>query len=347
MESHPWPARANCDDIEADAHALAFKVNGSSRPLKPLPEPDHFPVVVGVRMSLSFPILLSAIPLYRFSTAQSTAAAARTRFQSVEQEAAMRERSDCMERMYFTDGGICSNLPVHLFDSPLPKWPTFAINLRDDFSDKEPASARVVPAGRGLKYQHDQYDIAWKSPTAATVSFGLAILSTMQNWRDALQRGAAGFRERVFTIRHTEQEGGLNLDMQIDPINRMAKSGTEVADRIREAFRPKVGQPTSKDDWLYHRWVRIRLLLPVLEEYFAKFDDATRNDPNQPTVFELLADSHQYLGDSFDLNPASRAAADRWLRELDRALTEVRDAKADLATDSPRPGGTLRVTPTY
>jgi hypothetical protein len=30
----------------------------------PLPEPEDLPVVVAVRMSLSFPVLLSAVPLY-------------------------------------------------------------------------------------------------------------------------------------------------------------------------------------------------------------------------------------------------------------------------------------------
>jgi len=34
-----------------------------------------------------------------------------------------------LEHCWFSDGGISSNFPVTLFDSPLPRWPTFAINL--------------------------------------------------------------------------------------------------------------------------------------------------------------------------------------------------------------------------
>ncbi|KAG1385865.1 hypothetical protein G6F59_017159 [Rhizopus arrhizus] len=30
---------------------------------------------------------------------------------------------------WFSDGGISSNFPIHLFDAALPRWPTFAINL--------------------------------------------------------------------------------------------------------------------------------------------------------------------------------------------------------------------------
>ncbi len=33
-------------------------------------------------------------------------------------------------KCWFSDGGICSNFPIHFFDAPLPRWPTFGINLR-------------------------------------------------------------------------------------------------------------------------------------------------------------------------------------------------------------------------
>jgi len=37
----------------------------------------------------------------------------------------------------FSDGGICSNFPLHLFDSALPRWPTFGLNLRETRADRE------------------------------------------------------------------------------------------------------------------------------------------------------------------------------------------------------------------
>jgi hypothetical protein len=63
-----------------------------------------------------------------------------------------------------------------------------------------------------------------------------AIVSTMQNWRDMLQRAAPGARERVFTIRHTTEEGGLNLDMGREAIEAMARSGALAAREITAAF---------------------------------------------------------------------------------------------------------------
>src|SRR6266508_4493414 len=33
------------------------------------------------------------------------------------------------EICWFSDGGITSNFPVHFFDAPIPRWPTFALDL--------------------------------------------------------------------------------------------------------------------------------------------------------------------------------------------------------------------------
>ncbi|HKE46501.1 MAG TPA: patatin-like phospholipase family protein, partial [Rhodanobacteraceae bacterium] len=76
------------------------------------------PIIVPVRMSLAFPVLLSAIPFLR-----------------------MRHDPDpahpgswlhLAETVWFSDGGICSNFPIQLFDAMLPSRPTFGIDLTDD-----------------------------------------------------------------------------------------------------------------------------------------------------------------------------------------------------------------------
>src|SRR5262249_15485932 len=85
-----------------------------------LPDAALLPVVVATRMSLSFPILLSAVPLYASDSG--------------------RAPDGPPERCWFSDGGICSNFPVHFFDAPLPGWPTFAFDLR-------PWEERFAPDG--------------------------------------------------------------------------------------------------------------------------------------------------------------------------------------------------------
>ena len=35
-----------------------------------------------------------------------------------------------MHELRFTHGGVTSNFPIHFFDSVLPLWPTFGIDLQ-------------------------------------------------------------------------------------------------------------------------------------------------------------------------------------------------------------------------
>lgn len=65
------------------------KRNGDSFYL--LPDPQNLPVVFAARLSLSFSFLLCAVPLYAINY----------------------DNRQKMERCWFSDGGICSNFPIH------------------------------------------------------------------------------------------------------------------------------------------------------------------------------------------------------------------------------------------
>jgi len=78
-----------------------------------LPSGDLMPVLMGIRLSLSFPILLAAFPIYRVDYSTRTSLC----------PDAHKEPSVC----WLSDGGITSNFPIHLFDSLLPSRPTFGI----------------------------------------------------------------------------------------------------------------------------------------------------------------------------------------------------------------------------
>jgi len=70
------------------------------------------PVVLAARMSLAFPILLTAVKLGAIDFSK----------------AARADTPKLLpEPCWFADGGLSSNFPIHLFDSPLPRWPTFAV----------------------------------------------------------------------------------------------------------------------------------------------------------------------------------------------------------------------------
>ena len=68
------------------------------------------PVVIAARLSLSFPILISAVPICAVDYTRPPGK--------------MR-----LVVHWFSDGGISSNFPMHLFDSMWPRRPTFGIAL--------------------------------------------------------------------------------------------------------------------------------------------------------------------------------------------------------------------------
>ena len=116
----------------------------TSTALHPFPRPDGLPILVATRMSLSFPLLISAVPLYAvdspcrttISTEGRSALADRAPGPDAE-ENADAVAAPSFDVNWFSDGGLTANLPVHFFDSPLPTRPTFAIDLAPFAPGKE------------------------------------------------------------------------------------------------------------------------------------------------------------------------------------------------------------------
>jgi predicted acylesterase/phospholipase RssA len=105
------------DGLEATPeHGLAVEghLRGVHRllELRIFPEARDFPVLLAARMSHSFPVLFSSISLWAIDYAN-------------------RNEKTKFRRCWFSDGGISSNSPMHLFDSFLPAWPTLGIQLED------------------------------------------------------------------------------------------------------------------------------------------------------------------------------------------------------------------------
>jgi predicted acylesterase/phospholipase RssA len=88
-----------------------------------MPAPDELPVTVAARMSMSFPLFFSSVPLYAF------ALDVRERLASDPKLAYNADRTALIPH-WFSDGGIASNFPIHFFDAWLPTRPTFGITLR-------------------------------------------------------------------------------------------------------------------------------------------------------------------------------------------------------------------------
>jgi predicted acylesterase/phospholipase RssA len=237
-----------------------------------LPHGDDLPVIVPVRMAISFPILLSTVPLYTIREASLAAP---------QEEGEGRELTEQdLQRNLFSDGGICSNFPIHFFDAWLPRHPTFGINLTavpEEVAGETPvASERAAysagddvlaapsprpdtraeriesPTEPWLPRPDDPDSREWTSFEGLTGFFG-AILNSAMGYRDTMQSRLPSYQERVVQVPLGSQEGGLNLDMEPEVIEAIALRGKRAGEMLLEF------------DFDQHRWVRLRVLLSELE----------------------------------------------------------------------------------
>jgi len=222
----------------------------------PFPDDDHLPLVVGARLSLSFPVLLQAVPLYAIDWTLK----------------ANEGASHKLEVCWFSDGGICSNLPIHFFDALIPGRPTFAIDLKDEHPDHK---VRTPPFQPGESERNNVWiptnstggiSAAWdrfsdEPAKVPLLSFLGTVVDTMQCWNDNLTMHYPGYRDRVVHISHRADEGGLNLAMPNSVVDRLAARGAAAGEVLCQKFDPSTG-----DGWPNHLWVRYRALLAMLAE---------------------------------------------------------------------------------
>jgi len=248
-----------------------------------LPPPAQWPVLVAVRLSLSFPGLLSAVPMYtiewRRKSKTEKQPPARTPLAG-----ATGEKALIPLKVYFSDGGITSNCPVHLFDAPLPGHPTFAVRL-DTFESGDGGRHRIWLPGDREEPPPRVRPFAARCTLAVAWSFVFGVVDTAREWRDSLQRSLPGYRERVVIVGLKPREGGLNLAMSPRTIRRVAALGSRAALRLQHAFDgPRTaGQPNA---WDRHRWIRLRSTLAAAQSYLK---DLQKPQPsNEPSYRELL-----------------------------------------------------------
>jgi predicted acylesterase/phospholipase RssA len=232
----------------SEATAAELKQAGAPAGLVHFPAGPDLPVVVATRMSLSFPVLISAIPLWELRY-QPGGVAPRLR------------------RVLFSDGGITSNFPVHFFDSPLPTRPTFALDLtgfdegeRPDRND--PGRSVADPAAVNVPGQEPAAEIATLG------GFFTALKDAAQNWRDNAQARLPGFRERVVRIKLAPGEGGLNLTMPPDKIAELSERGTFAGGRLVTLFSGAPdGPPQATRHWNDSRFARYRVTMSLTERW--------------------------------------------------------------------------------
>lgn len=251
------------DDGHSATIAMRCPVHGEQ--FRNLPPASDMPVVVAARLSLSFPGLISAVPFF-----------------SVDWARAYGKRT--LIPVWFSDGGISSNFPMHFFDSALPSRPTFGINL----APIDPDSGESVwkPAEQG----HSGDPVAL--PINGMGSFGHSILTTMQNWVDNSQITMPGYRDRIATVGQRPGEGGMNLRMTPETIRALADRGADAA-HLFDSF-----------DFDLHRWIRYRVAMCGTDDLLTALDGKYRHG------FSDFIDAYGPTSTHFGLGTPEATAAD-------------------------------------
>jgi len=243
----------------------------------PLPDAPNLPILLGARMSLSFPFLLSAVPLYAADVSTKN-----------------KDGKFELVRCWFSDGGLTSNFPIHFFDAPLPSRPTFGINLvpasvkpMSEMDDGQPVqtplASSLTPAEReawSRIYMPARNSSGISSATRfnqfeGIVGFFSALFDTARNWGDTELMVMPGYRDRIVHVALSEDEGGLNLNMPKHVIDKVGERGELAGELLVKRFKPTLGSQdrvqdpqTHKDvelTWDNHRWIRFRAYAAALE----------------------------------------------------------------------------------
>jgi hypothetical protein len=316
-----------------------------------LPQGNELPVIVPVRMAISFPILLSTVPLY---TVKETSLAERKK------NPAREFTEQDLQRNLFSDGGICSNFPIHFFDAWLPRRPTFGINLTavpeevareaPEGEEKAAYSASNAVLAPSASHEPNTRTERIRSPTEpwlpkpdepdsrewtsfkGLAGFLSAILASAMNYRDTMQSRLPSYQERVVQVPLGSKEGGLNLNMEPEVIKSISLRGK------------KAGEILRSFNFEQHRWVRLRVLLSELEKQVEGTSEALGSVINEVLVDELISGfPYPFQDDQVERSNDAKEL----LRQLDRLFENLERRPGGrfppIPDEDPQPA--LRITP--
>jgi predicted acylesterase/phospholipase RssA len=343
---------ANVRDMETGAVL-------KSEDLFELPNMCDIPVIFPTRMSLAFPGLFEAVRMYQrvrgpqddphlVRDEYGARLGERGRQASLSFPGEPPDDPDTLwlQELWFTDGGVTANFPVHFFDSVMPLWPTLGINLG------------AHPAGHAhqdvwLPADNQSRTLPPTPVRDAMTSFVGSIFNTARGWRDTYQTSMPAFRGRVAWVRQRSNEGGNNLFMTPDLIASLALRGALAGRRLRRRF-------AQDAYWHRHQWLRLRIAADNLERLRQEINVASMDPTYQAFAAGNALDGLKTRLDDLggDPTPASpphdpghrsedgemewfeSAAATYW-SELEELLANYKSAIAGPSlrdgTPSPRP----------
>ena len=312
-----WAAESVCASAQRALSASSrAPLSHEGEDLFVFPLGDEMPVIAAVRMSLCFPILFTAFPLYRQEFGRSGA-----------DGAAVRE--DPVRRVLFSDGGITSNFPSRFFDRLVPSRPTFGIsleNLQDGVAtgpDSTPGDGRVYLPFEARKGA--QFEI---SEIPSLARFLGAIVNTAREWQDRKQARLPGWRDRIARVYVAKDEGGLNLDMPAEMILKLGSYGARAGGLLCGAAATAAPMDVSNFAFPDHQWRRFLVAYGQSEALLNDLNQAWSQGVRQ----EILATSAN-PGSFKNVSQSSRA---KMIARMD-ALAQLGREWAGQPLDAPLP----------
>lgn len=111
----------------------------------------------------------------------------------------------------------------------------------------------------------------------------------MQNWNDNALSRMPGVRDRIVRVRLNPEQGGMNLNMTQDTVEKVARLGHDAAIKLVKRFAqpgPNGEQPPGWDD---QRWIRLGVLLRLMQERAAGVQVALQDALPHTSNFADLA----------------------------------------------------------
>ena len=276
-----------------------FPIDPVGKDFRELPIAD-LPILVATRLSMNFPLLFKAIPLWSIDRE-------RGRTYRVPYQAP----APSFKRTWFTDGGVTANFPVHFFDKPVPQWPTFGVFIAERSRDRRyqnlPDGSDELPAFYLPKFHTEGASEKWHdidgedeldnnaspletlSPPPKTstpqmfVNYLGSLVFTAKDWADNANMRMVGVRDRVVIVyKNGSGNGGLNLKLQPEVIRKLAyvngvKAGQELVRKFNTDPTCSNPQLDGTPGWLDHRWVRLNAYLVALKVHLSGFTAAVHN----------------------------------------------------------------------
>jgi predicted acylesterase/phospholipase RssA len=324
--------------------------------IRELPTAD-LPIVVAARLSMSCPVLFQNIPMIGFNLDKNA------------------EDIDLV-RLWFSDGGIGSNFPIHLFDKPIPRWPTFGLKILDDPPRKTSSGYPLksyLPYGHmdgaddNLLFPRDigAFTSLFPNQTVSSfIKFLFSIYTSAKDGHDQSFLRMPEVRNRVVRIYMNNRAGNM-LNLKIEPEQIVALAlevGAPGGRNAAQAYLAQVANSKYTDwvnTWQDHRWVRFNMLTHGLRSYLKGFSQAVNasglpGSTNCNTLIDQIDEATQ--------NPPLRSMADpsdqitltpaqsNQLKDIVRAISELENQLQAMDLPQPympEPMPVLRFKPQY